>query len=211
MNQALDKILLIKGQRTRNWSFPKGKINKHESELQCAIREVKEEVGFDISGSVDEKLFVSRNHKQQITKLFIVSGVPESTQFATQTKGEVDSIKWIRLDALASSSHGSPRKSQLLHSFLKDILGWVKNTQQPSNKPQLAPIQANCPSSPPQSSHHKTHYRHHRKQSPPRPQQQQQHRNNNSYGNKHSCAPMAVAARKNKAVHSVPNGIVNVT
>lgn len=27
------------------WFFPKGKINKDETEIECAIREVEEEIG----------------------------------------------------------------------------------------------------------------------------------------------------------------------
>jgi predicted NUDIX family NTP pyrophosphohydrolase len=33
------------------WSIPKGLVNEHENELAAAIRETKEEIGFDIGGS----------------------------------------------------------------------------------------------------------------------------------------------------------------
>jgi mRNA-decapping enzyme subunit 2 len=34
--------------RCTNYSFPKGKVNENEEGIQCAIREVWEEIGFDI-------------------------------------------------------------------------------------------------------------------------------------------------------------------
>lgn len=208
LNQHLDKVLLIKGSNSHNWSFPKGKVNKHETELQCAIREVKEEVGFDMSGIVDDKLFISKTRNKQTTKLFIVPRVPENTRFATQTKGEIDNIKWIPLDMLASSSHGSPRKSQLLQAFLKDIIDWVE-----ANRPQPI-VQPTSHSSPPsQPSAHKIIYHQRRKQSPPRqqqPRQQPHHHQQQHYHhhNKLSCVPVV---HKNKHIPAAPYGIVNAT
>lgn len=42
-----DKILLVQS-RGNLWGLPKGTIKPNESQLQCAIREVKEETGLDI-------------------------------------------------------------------------------------------------------------------------------------------------------------------
>ena len=45
LNPVLDKCLLVKGwSKNATWGFPKGKINKNESEIACAAREVHEEV-----------------------------------------------------------------------------------------------------------------------------------------------------------------------
>ncbi len=36
------KVLLVKGwQKGASWSFPRGKINKEETEGMCAVREVR--------------------------------------------------------------------------------------------------------------------------------------------------------------------------
>ena len=43
------KVLLIK-QTNGIWGFPKGHVEKNETELQTAEREVKEETGLDITG-----------------------------------------------------------------------------------------------------------------------------------------------------------------
>lgn len=43
------KTLLVKNHNGRNYSFPKGHVEKGETEQQTAIREVKEETGLDIT------------------------------------------------------------------------------------------------------------------------------------------------------------------
>lgn len=58
LNQALDKCLLVMNFRCTNYSFPKGKVNENESGLFCAIREVWEEIGFDIQNQITEEDFI---------------------------------------------------------------------------------------------------------------------------------------------------------
>jgi len=42
LNADVDKCLLVKGFSNKSsWGFPKGKINKDEPEIDCAIREVR--------------------------------------------------------------------------------------------------------------------------------------------------------------------------
>lgn len=40
------------------YSFPKGKVNKGETGIDCAKREVWEEVGYDISKKISEKEYL---------------------------------------------------------------------------------------------------------------------------------------------------------
>ncbi len=52
LNDEMDEVVLVKGwKKNANWSFPRGKINKDESDLDCAIREVYEETGYDIQAA----------------------------------------------------------------------------------------------------------------------------------------------------------------
>lgn len=132
LNETLDKVLLIKGFKSNSWSFPKGKIHKHESELHCAAREVKEEIGFDIMPFADEKLFIYKTSNGQATKLFVIPRVPENTVFLTQTRNEIELIRWHRLDSLDSTAQGAPRKTQVLQNFLKDIIDWCREQNKAS-------------------------------------------------------------------------------
>lgn len=65
-----DNILLMHRQNNKSqgnkWGIPGGKVDKGETPLQAAIREVKEETGFDISKQPIEKLetvYIEYNEK----------------------------------------------------------------------------------------------------------------------------------------------------
>jgi mRNA-decapping enzyme subunit 2 len=88
------------------WNYPKGKINQGETDVECAIREVKEETGFDVSKLINENLFIednpnatnsnNANSNDRRTKLFIIQNVNRfSTVFKTQTRKEIGAIEWI--------------------------------------------------------------------------------------------------------------------
>lgn len=42
----MDSVLVVMNYRQTVYSFPKGKVNQNEDGVQCAIREVWEEVGY---------------------------------------------------------------------------------------------------------------------------------------------------------------------
>jgi len=55
-----DKVLLVQS-RGHLWGPPKGSLNKDEEEIQCAIREVKEETGLEISSDNFKKCIRIKN------------------------------------------------------------------------------------------------------------------------------------------------------
>ncbi|KAL7009825.1 mRNA-decapping enzyme subunit 2 [Cystobasidiomycetes sp. EMM_F5] len=104
--------LVVKGMKSSNWGFPQGKINQAETEMDCAIREVWEEVGYDISPYFDPSRahqpfnshapppplveqvyphvqFIEREVSSKRIRLYIIPGVPVSTAFETKTRGEI--------------------------------------------------------------------------------------------------------------------------
>ncbi|KAF9328565.1 mRNA-decapping enzyme subunit 2 [Podila minutissima] len=98
LNEAMDKCILVKGWVAKScWGFPKGKINKDEPDSLCAIREVWEETGFDISSRITNEDYVELTKNDQRIRLYIVKGVPEDTVFETQTRKEISKIEWHRL------------------------------------------------------------------------------------------------------------------
>lgn len=69
-----DKILLLHRQDNKTqgnkWGIPGGKVEKGESPLQAAIREIKEETGYDISKQAIENLgtvYIEYNEKDHFT------------------------------------------------------------------------------------------------------------------------------------------------
>ncbi|ORX82751.1 DCP2-domain-containing protein [Basidiobolus meristosporus CBS 931.73] len=104
LNEKLDKCLLVKGWTSRSgWGFPRGKINKDEQDSTCAIREVLEETGFDISPYIQDKQFIEVVIHEQRIKLFIAAGVPEKTVFIPLTRKETSKIEWHKISGLSAS------------------------------------------------------------------------------------------------------------
>ena len=95
LNDAMDHVVLVKGwKKNANWSFPRGKINKDEPDLDCAIREVYEETGFDLSTSglaMDEEntKSIEITLREQNMRLYVFPGVPMDTMFEPRTRKEI--------------------------------------------------------------------------------------------------------------------------
>lgn len=114
LNETLDKVLLVKGWSKRStWSFPRGKINKGEPELDCAVRELLEETGFDATDkmSTSPNDYVELTLKEQKIRLYIVPGVPENYLFMPKTRKEISAIAWFPLSSLpALRSKGNEKQ-----------------------------------------------------------------------------------------------------
>ncbi|KIW60320.1 hypothetical protein PV05_00547 [Exophiala xenobiotica] len=106
LNEAMDEVVLVKGwKKGANWSFPRGKINKDENDLDCAVREVYEETGFDIraAGLVkDEKdmKYIEVTMREQHMRLYVFRGVPRDAHFEPKTRKEISKIEWYKLTDL---------------------------------------------------------------------------------------------------------------
>ena len=95
LNPSLTKCVLVRGKKSNSWSFPRGitskscfsyfvgKVNQNEQRIDCAIREVEEEIGFTMHCDPDE--FISKQVDNKMCTLFIDSNVSESTVFETRT------------------------------------------------------------------------------------------------------------------------------
>lgn len=135
LNQTRDKVLLVKGWNSRSWSFPRGKVNQDETELACAAREVKEEIGFDISPYLNPKNYLKMQFNEQVVTLFIVSGVPENTKFHPETRKEVSAIEWHGIDEIINArSPSNPKKCAnkywIISSFIPRLKKWLAKNQQ---------------------------------------------------------------------------------
>ena len=99
LNDAMDEVVLVKGwKKGASWSFPRGKINKDEEDLDCAVREVYEETGFEIKDAgllKDESKvsFIEVTMREQNIRLYIFKGVPIDAHFEPKTRKEI-SVKF---------------------------------------------------------------------------------------------------------------------
>uniref|UniRef100_A0A5S6R4G4 mRNA-decapping enzyme 2 n=1 Tax=Trichuris muris TaxID=70415 RepID=A0A5S6R4G4_TRIMR len=101
VNEACSEVLLVQGYYAKSsWGFPKGKLNENESPAQCAVREVLEEVGYDISHKINTAPFTVRRMADSNLGLFLITGVETNFNFFPQTRNEIRRIQWFPIDSL---------------------------------------------------------------------------------------------------------------
>lgn len=90
-----DKVLLIFQNNTNFWGFPKGHMEKGETELETAKREVKEEIGLDVDINPKYRYvlhYVVRNEIDKTTILYLAK--PTSNEIVKQDS-EIKEVKWL--------------------------------------------------------------------------------------------------------------------
>lgn len=136
-NEKLTKILLVKGTESDSWSFPRGKISKDENDVDCCIREVKEEIGFDLTDYVDETQFIERNIQGKNYKIYLVSKVPENFDFKPHVRNEIEKIEWRDFKTIMKTMYKSNVKYYLVNSMMRPLSLWVRRQKQIKNEDQL--------------------------------------------------------------------------
>jgi mRNA-decapping enzyme subunit 2 len=153
LSEAMDEVVLVKGwKKSANWSFPRGKINKDENDLDCAVREVYEETGFDAreAGLVkDEKdmKYIEVTMREQHMRLYVFRGVPKDTHFEAKTRKEISKIEWYKLTDLptlkksrqhegSGTDHASlnVNKFYMVAPFLNPLKKWIAQQRKKENR-----------------------------------------------------------------------------
>lgn len=91
------KILLVKNNNGRYWSFPKGHIEDGETEQQTAIREIKEETGLDVTlakgfREISEYCPFGKIRKRVV--FFLAQAFTDNVKIQEE---EIDSYIWVDL------------------------------------------------------------------------------------------------------------------
>lgn len=153
LNDSMDEVVLVKGwKKGANWSFPRGKINKDEKDLDCAIREVYEETGFDIreAGLIKDEndvKYIEITMREQHMRLYVIRGVPKDFQFAPRTRKEISKIEWYKLSELPtlkkSKNHdaANANKFYMVAPFLHPLKKWIAQQRKLDAKNQAASLQ----------------------------------------------------------------------
>ncbi|KAK2062522.1 hypothetical protein LY76DRAFT_505676 [Colletotrichum caudatum] len=144
LNEAMDSTILVKGwKKGANWSFPRGKINKDEDDLECAVREVYEETGYDLhaAGLVpenrDDVKYIEVTMREQQLRLYVFRNVPMDTHFQPRTRKEISKIQWYKLSELPAfrkkgnqpqndaAAAANANKFYMVAPFLVPLKKWV--------------------------------------------------------------------------------------
>jgi mRNA-decapping enzyme subunit 2 len=152
LNEEMDSVVLVKGwKKGANWSFPRGKINKGEPDLDCAIREVYEETGFDVRAAnlvkaEDSVKSIEVTMREQHMRLFVFPGVPRDTHFEPRTRKEISKIEWYKLSELPTLKKNkqhdeglavaNANKFYMVAPFLHPLKKWIAQQKKLAAKDQ---------------------------------------------------------------------------
>lgn len=93
------QILLIRHVNGGHWAFPKGHVEKGETEEQTALREILEETGLSVTLDNRYRQVVSYSPKKDVIKdvvYFVAYAQPDSETVAQEA--EISQIKWVDAD-----------------------------------------------------------------------------------------------------------------
>ncbi|XP_046624883.1 m7GpppN-mRNA hydrolase [Neodiprion virginianus] len=140
LNEDLTKVLLVQSYWAKSsWGFPKGKVNADEDPSHCAVREVLEETGFDISNLIDKNEYIESVINDQLVRLYIISGVQKDTKFQPKTRKEIKNVEWFALADLPNNKKDmtpkvkmgvGPNALFMVVPFVKRMKRWVQEKQQ---------------------------------------------------------------------------------
>ena len=97
--EGVKELLLIKHRSGGHWSFPKGHVEGAESEVQTALREVKEETGLDVVLRRNFRHCVEyfpRPHVRKQVVYFL--GHPAGDDTVHRQEEEVSEYRWSPLE-----------------------------------------------------------------------------------------------------------------
>jgi 8-oxo-dGTP diphosphatase len=87
------ELIVIHRRRHADWTLPKGKVQPGESWLQCAIREVREETGFNVE--VESHAGWVCYDTDEITKVVRFWNMRPIGESQFQSSEEVMSVHWM--------------------------------------------------------------------------------------------------------------------
>lgn len=136
-NKDLTKVVLVKGTESNAWSFPRGKISKDESDIDCAIREVEEETGFNARDLISENDVIERTIKGKNYKIYMVKNVPEDYNFQPLARNEISKIQWHDIKSIQKKSRSNPNNYFIVSAILKPMLRWINKNKGILNEEEL--------------------------------------------------------------------------
>jgi 8-oxo-dGTP diphosphatase len=93
-------FLLVHRRRRGDWSLPKGKLERGESHLDAAVREVAEETGLccRVHQPLAETRYRDRKGRAKRVRYWLM----EPVEGAFEPNREVDEVRWVRATDVAA-------------------------------------------------------------------------------------------------------------
>jgi 8-oxo-dGTP diphosphatase len=88
------EVLLVHRPRYDDWSLPKGKRERGETDEQCAVREVAEETGFvcRLGAELLPSRYIDRKGRDKVVRWWMMTVVDERP---FEPNDEVDGRRWV--------------------------------------------------------------------------------------------------------------------
>lgn len=95
-------IAILYRHNRRDWSFPKGHLEKRENFFQAMKREIREETGLRVKPLAklpDLKYIKIKDKRPVFMKVYLVASLGDST---IKTEHKKDKVKWVRFNKVSS-------------------------------------------------------------------------------------------------------------
>lgn len=120
-----DGKLLLEYQTNDHWSFPKGHVEPGETEVETALREVKEETGLDII--IDDSIRYSFSYiitDRNIDKEVVIfpATLSNPSQAPTKQASEISELHWIPFDKVESTFNREAYRKAWREIYAKYLL-----------------------------------------------------------------------------------------
>jgi len=96
------EILLIKHINSGHWSFPKGHVEGNETEVETAMREIKEETGIDVIIDQSFRETVTYSPRRDTHKEVVYFIAKAKNTDYTPQEDEIADIKWVEISRAGS-------------------------------------------------------------------------------------------------------------
>ena len=95
ISQGPVEVLLVHRPGYDDWSLPKGKCDKGETDEECALREVEEETGFTVRLGAELPSTHYRDNKNRPKTVCYWAMEPLSGDGKFTPNDEIDAIRWL--------------------------------------------------------------------------------------------------------------------
>lgn len=89
------EILLIRHINSGHWSFPKGHVESGETEIETAVREIKEETAIDVLIDPTFRETVSYSPKRDTQKIVVYFIARARNYNFMPQKEEISEVRWV--------------------------------------------------------------------------------------------------------------------
>lgn len=100
-DQGRLQVLLIKHINGGHWAFPKGHVERGETEEQTALREIKEETGLTVMLDTNYRKTVTYSPKKDVVKDVVYFVAVAKDGQRTAQESEISRIRWTDADRAA--------------------------------------------------------------------------------------------------------------